>query len=204
MTPRFARMALLLCLAAGTVAAEVPVHECDLQAAHPSDPDHLGPGRSSSEVVTHRAIPACRQAVAEYPDVARFHYQLGRALVYWADANGGDTAEGIRHLAHAADMGYTQALFVLGLMHRRAGDVCASEPVTKKAADQGLKSARITYVNGVLGGDYGPCGLSASMEEMRAYLDGASTQVSGYYENMLLANLERQFTKYARSLEHQE
>ena len=88
-------------------------------------------------------------------------------------------------------MGHTQALFVLGLLYLREGDVCASEPVTKKAADQGLKSARITYVNATLAGNYDACGVSASQAEMSAYLDGARSQVSGYYENMLLTDLKR-------------
>lgn len=192
MTGRAMTAAILGLLVASAAGRAADIHECDVQAAHPSDPGRVSPGRGSGEVVTHRAIPACRQAIDDYPDVARFYYQLGRALVYWADANNGDTAEGVDHIQRAADMGYAQALFVLGLMHRRAGDICASEPVTRKAADQGLKSARITYVDAVLAGDYGACGVSATLEEMSAYLEGAASQVSGYYENMLLANLERQ------------
>lgn len=176
-------------------AAEL--HDCDIEAAHPSDPDRVGPGRSSDDVDTDRAIAACKRAVAEEPDVARFHYQLGRALVYRADASGADSSKGIAHLKYAADQDYTQALFVLGLMHRRAGDVCASEPLTKKAADQGLKSARISYVNAVLAADYGECGVSASFDDMQGYLEGATTQVSGYYENMLLENLKRELNAIA-------
>lgn len=178
---------LLLCT---SVFAD-DIHECDLQAAHPSDPDHVGPGRSSGEVILQKAIPACREAVASHPDEARFHYQLGRALTYWADANSGDSAEGFQYVRQAAEMGYTQALFVLGLLHLRDGDVCAAEPPTKKAADQGLKSARITYVNAALAGDYKTCGISATRAEMEAYLDGATSQVKGYYENLLLTNLTR-------------
>jgi hypothetical protein len=88
-------------------------------------------------------------------------------------------------------MGHTQAMFVLGLLHLRQGEVCAAEPLTKKAADQGLKSARITYVNAVLAGDYNACGISASQQEMQSYVNGASTQVKGYYENMLVSDLAR-------------
>lgn len=167
------------------------LHDCDRQAAHPSDPDRAGPGKSSADVDTSAAIAACRRAVADEPDVARFHYQLGRVLYYAADAAGTDTAEGVAQVKRAADMEYSQALFVLGLLHRREGNICASEPLTKKAADQGLKSARISYVNAVLAAEYGDCGVSASVDEMRAYLEGATTQVVGYYENMLLANLKR-------------
>ncbi len=172
--------------------ADGHITQCDIQAAHPSDPDHVGVGRSSSEVVTHRAIPACRAALEKDPDNPRFHYQLGRAIVYWAGANDADDSEGLEHIRIAADMGYTQALFVLGLMYIRDGDLCAAEPVTKQAADQGLKSARISYVNYAVAGDFDRCGKTASGEEMDAYLDGAASQVSGWYENMLLGNLRRQ------------
>jgi TPR repeat protein len=187
MKPTILMLGLLL--SAPVVAQEVA--DCDLQAAHPSDPDHVGPGISSADVDTEAAISACRLAVAEHPGQARFHYQLGRALTYHADRSGGDAAEGFDYVKRAAEMNHTQSLFVLGLLHLRAGDVCAAEPVTKQAADQGLKSARITYVNAVLAGNYGECGVSASLVEMAAYLDGASSQVRGYYENMLLADLKR-------------
>ena len=181
----------LCALALPVYADSGAVHDCDREVAHPSDPDKVVEGVGSGEVVTHRAIPACRRAVAEFPDVARFHYQLGRAIVYWAGANDGNMDEGLEHLQHAADLKHEQAEFVLGLMKRTLGNVCASEPLTKRAADQGLKSARITYVNATLAGDYDDCGVSASGAEMQAYLEGAVSQVSGYYENMLLTDLTR-------------
>lgn len=191
------RIVLLLGLLVGTPVLAQEITDCDLQAAHPSDPDHVGPGVSSADVDTEEAISSCRLAVAENPEEARFHYQLGRALTYHADRNGDDAAEGFQHVKHAADMNHTQSLFVLGLLHLRAGDICAAEPVTKQAADQGLKSARITYVNAVLAGNYGECGVSASFAEMTGYLDGASSQVNGYYENMLLTDLKRRLSVLA-------
>ena len=56
-------------------------------------------------------------------------------------------------------MNYTQALFVLGLMYERDGKVCEVEPLTRQAADQGLKSARLTYVDHVTAGAWSraPC-----------------------------------------------
>lgn len=181
-------------IAAGALAEE-DITACDLEVAHPSDPDRIGPGKPTAEVVTHLAIPACRAAVAEAPENPRFHYQLARALVYWADANDGDVTEAMQHLETAAASGYRQAQFVLGLMHVRAGNVCDSEPLTRSAADQGLKSARISYVNAVTAGDYDACAIGATHEEMLDYLDGAASQVNGYYENMLLASLRRQLDR---------
>ena len=184
----------LLLSAAGT--ADDGVDACDLAAGHPSDPDHVGPGVATREVVAHIAIPACRAAVEREPGNPRFHYQLGRAIVYWADANNGDDSEGFAEVKAASDMGYRQAQFVLGLLHKRLGEVCAAEPLNKAAADQGLKSARLTYVDDVTAGQYDACGISASAEEMSAYLEGAKQQVSGYYEGMLLGSLERQLDEF--------
>ena len=173
-------------------AAADEIDPCDRAAAHPSDPDRTGPGVSSADVVTHVAIPACRAAVLRDPDNPRFHYQLGRAIVYWADGNGADGAEGVAEVRVAADMGYRQAQFVLGFLHKRAGDICAAEPLIRAAAEQGLKSARLTYVDDVTAGRYAGCGVSASHDDMLGYLDGAAAQASGYYENMLLGSLRRQ------------
>ena len=180
-------------LAAPAFAGETP-DACDLAAAHPSDPDRVGPGVPTNEVVTHVAIPACRRAVEAHPEEGRFHYQLGRALVYWADANGADTAEGIAHLEHAAERGHTQGLFVLGLMRKRFGAPCAVEPLYRRAANQGLKSARISYVDEHLSGAWRGCEVGAGAGEMAAFLDAARGQASGYYEHMLIGALQRELT----------
>lgn len=170
---------------------------CDLEVGHPSDPRKVGPGKSSSEVRLQIAVPACRKAVEQEPDNPRFNYQLGRALVYWADINGGDTDEGVAYVQKSADMDYPQALFVLGLMHKREGEDCLAEPVTKRAADLALKSARVTYVNDALSGAYENC-LTVNKEAMMNYLTQAKTQVSGYYENMLVMSLMRELEASTR------
>ena len=168
------------------------ITECDRLVAHPSDPDHVGVGVSSGDVDTKQAIEACKAAVKVEPDNPRFRYQLGRALVYEARKTNADTDAGVEQLKIAADADYTQALFVLGLMHRSAGDVCASEPVTRRAAQQGLKAARIAYANAIAAGDYAACASTAGPGEVHAFLQQAKDQVSGYYENMLWQNLHRQ------------
>jgi len=185
-------LAYALWLFAAPLAAE-EITECDLQAGHPSDPQHLGPGVSSASMILQKAIPACRAAVVANPESARAQYQLARSLVYWADANGADISEGMKHLEIAAGMDYTQALFVLGLMYRRDEDKeCEIEALTRKAADQGLKSARLTYVDDAVSGLYQDCKWVASKAAMAAYLEAAGEQVNGYYEGMLLAALKRE------------
>lgn len=181
---------LLLLARAPSWAAEPDA--CDAAAAHPSDPDRVGAGVPTAQVVTHVAIPACRAAVEREPEEARFRYQLGRALVYWARANEASADEGVAHVRAAAERGYRQAEFVLGLLYAERGDRCAAEPWYKAAADQGLKSARLTYVDEAVAGRLADCGSGATRAELAAYLDGASSQVSGYYENMLVQALRRQ------------
>ena len=95
--------ALLLAAAVPATAEEVAVTACDWEAAHPSDPNRVGPGVGSRDVDTERAIRACEAAVGAHPEVARFHYQLGRALARdreerYPDARSmsGDLAQALR------------------------------------------------------------------------------------------------------------
>jgi len=180
-----------LALLPATVPAQ-PLDACDWEAAHPSDPDRVGPGRPSGEVDVQRAIAACRQAVEAHPDTARFHYQLARALVYRADRGEGDWHVGLPPLERAAELRHVQAMFVLGLMRQRTGDWCAAEPWTRAAAEAGLKSARISYVNDTLAGRFADCGTVADATTRAGWLQAARGQVSGWYENMLLDALIRE------------
>jgi len=177
-------------------AGAADIDPCDAAAGHPSDPGLVGPGVPTGEVATHVAIPACRAAVERDPDNPRFHYQLGRVIYYWAGANDGDAAEAVIHIQQAADMGYAQAQFVRGLLHKYAGDHCASEPLVRAAADQGLKSAYLTYADDALAGRYGDCAEFATRDRLEGYLGQVSVQLSGYYQTMLLGALERQLEGY--------
>ena len=90
-------------------AAEVlaTIHECDRRAANPYDERRaMGvTGIVHHRLIDHeRAVPACRAAVLEYPAVARFQYQLGRAL--WA---AGDYEEAFAWAKKAADQRYVTA-----------------------------------------------------------------------------------------------
>jgi TPR repeat protein len=184
-------LAFFSLLFAGTAGAQT-LTACDWEAAHPSDPYHVGPGVSSKAVDTVRAIAACEQAVKDDPAEPRFHYQLGRALVYHADRKGSDWRVGLPHLEKAADGGHVQAQFVLGLMYQREGDACAAAKTMKQAADAGLKAARIGYGNDFLAGRLDGCEDVATAEEVDAYLAAAGGQVGGWYEQMLLEALRRE------------
>lgn len=53
---------------------------CDLAAAHPSDPERVGPSVEYANLDPSVAIPACEAAVNQEPDVVRFKTLLARAL----------------------------------------------------------------------------------------------------------------------------
>jgi hypothetical protein len=55
---------ILLCLLSATAVQQLSaqvITGCYWEVAHPSDPDRVGPGVSSSEVDTLRAMAACRR-----------------------------------------------------------------------------------------------------------------------------------------------
>lgn len=56
-------------------------HPCDMAAASPLDPQGLGLSVENFEMVPDTALAACTQAVAQFPNESRFHYQLYRAHV---------------------------------------------------------------------------------------------------------------------------
>ena len=107
---------LLACIGVGlpAVAVAQAITACDWEVGHPSDPDRVGPGVSSSKVDTERAMAACRGDLEADPDNPRLQYQLARAIVYHADRNGTSFEEGMVYLAQSAAAGHTQAMFVKG------------------------------------------------------------------------------------------
>ncbi|MGH6928860.1 MAG: caspase family protein, partial [Dongiaceae bacterium] len=101
-----------------TVRADIKPHECDLEAGARFDTQGVVAGNYSTELKPEKAVPACRQAVDAFPDVARFRYQLGRAL----DA-AGEPEEAAELFRQAADAGHIAALYELGRHHERGDGV---------------------------------------------------------------------------------
>ena len=175
---------LLAFIGAGlsAVAAAQAITACDWEVGHPSDPDRVGPGVSSSKVDTERATVACRSNLETDPDNPWLQYQLARAIVYHADRHGTSYEEGMVYLAQSAAADHTQAMFVYGLMLSRESRAC----------EAGLKSARLAYVDSAVGGRWSDCGVVLDMDLMAGFLDAAADQMSGYNENMLLGALRRE------------
>lgn len=64
-----------------TIALDLTLtpNACDAEAGDAIDLQGVGLYRFPNEIDVDAALAACTQAVADYPDTARFHYQLGRA-----------------------------------------------------------------------------------------------------------------------------
>ena len=91
-----------------TMKLSPSVDPCDAEAGEPLDLQGVVPGRLPNEISTN-AVDVCRSAVKAYPDVARFHYELGRALLA-----AGKVDEAKKAIQEAADKGHVRAVFELG------------------------------------------------------------------------------------------
>jgi TPR repeat protein len=129
------------------------VTDCDRLAAHPFDaqrpPEVAGVFMSKIDGVP--ALRACNDAMRQYPGVARFAYQAGRAALVQDDY-----AAARERLEQANDMGNKAAADVLGLLYEKGLGV--SQDYTKarqwyeKAAAAGMPAAMyqlgLFYQNG--------------------------------------------------------
>jgi uncharacterized protein len=129
--------------------------ECDQLAAIPDDPTRPSGivGVDDARIDPHRAVPACRAALAASPNDARIAYQLARALAKAGGAEG-EVAELRRK---AAEAGNPPAMAALGYAYRIGSgaqkDEVAAARWYRKAADrgypQGMTSLGYAYRIGV-------------------------------------------------------
>ncbi|CDX25090.1 exported hypothetical protein [Mesorhizobium sp. ORS 3324] len=91
-----------------TMKLSPSVDPCDQAAGAPLDLQGVAPGRLPNEI-GGEAAEACEAAVKAYPDVARFRYELGRALLA-----AGKVDEARKAIQDAADKGHVRAVFELG------------------------------------------------------------------------------------------
>lgn len=131
-----ASVALCLALGGSFAIAETPrAHKCDDAAAHVDDSQKVGQGLSDKAVDPVRAITACSKAVLKNPEIARFHFQLGRA--YWIAKK---YKEAIAQLRQAVEMQYAPAAWYLGEAYRQGLGPLKTD---LKKADQYHEVARI-------------------------------------------------------------
>ncbi|CDX15240.1 Peptidase C14 caspase catalytic subunit p20 [Mesorhizobium sp. ORS 3324] len=94
-----------------TMKLSPSVEPCDREAGEPLDLQGVVPGLLPNEISSN-AVDVCRAAVKAYPDVARFRYELGRALLAV-----GKVEEAKKAIQEAADKGHVRAVFELGYLN---------------------------------------------------------------------------------------
>lgn len=163
--------------------------QCDVLVSHPSDPDRVTDGVSSSAVLHDEGIAACRAALANDPESLRLNYLLSRVLFY-----DDQTDEAIPYLETAADGGYRQAQFVLGYI--LAGgindvqqDACRAEDLWAKSGRSGRLAALISYPQHVMRGRFDACEMQVSRDEQLEFLKEAKRRGLDFYQEMLVADL---------------
>ena len=120
---------------------EAPVTDCDSYAANSLDPQRKAPGVTLTELDPSRAIPACEKALQQYPDSARFMYQLGRG--YHRSDDYAAAARWYRKaMEHGSDFG--EAAFALLLMSGQGVPKDTAKAVTllRDAAEKGVLIAQ--------------------------------------------------------------
>lgn len=119
---------------------------CDDLAAHPEDKGRVGAGVVDEKIASTFAIEKCTLAVNQSPDVARFHFQLGRA--YWRAKR---YNEAIDAFLKAEELGYAPAYFYLGQAYERGliegelADPAAARNLYMIAAAEGFDPAVRAY-----------------------------------------------------------
>lgn len=104
-------------------------HACDLAAASPLDPQGLGLSVENFELVPDKALAACSEAVAQFPNEPRFHYQLYRAHVAKRQFEKAGTS-----VKTAQALGHVRAHLGLGqleLTQRKGVTTETNKPVSK-------------------------------------------------------------------------
>ncbi|MDX8347394.1 caspase family protein [Cognatiyoonia sp. IB215446] len=86
------------------VQVNLTVNACDIEAGAQLDPQGVGIEVTAEDMRIDLALEACRQAVEDFPETERFHYQFARALL--AHKRYDDAKE---HLERARDLGHIRA-----------------------------------------------------------------------------------------------
>lgn len=117
---------------------------CDEEAGEPLDLQGVGVGKLPNEINPNTAITACNDAMTQYPDVARYKYELGRAKLAAKD-----TAGALDLFKAAASAGHTRAQNQLGYMTQSgfgvAQDLGEANKHFKVASDLGDPYGMLSY-----------------------------------------------------------
>jgi TPR repeat protein len=149
---------------------------CDRLASHPSDPDRVTAGVQRADIDLAAAEAACHENIVTRPGSARARYQMGRVLYYQDKVE-----ESLKHLEIAADIGYPQAIFVLGYLHvegKAPRDPCKAARLWRRSAGLDHPWTGYYLVKHVLDGTFDDCDLELEHTDLERYLAIARDQLS--------------------------
>lgn len=153
------------------------VTPCDKVASHPDDPNRTAPGYERQEIDAAAAEQICRTVHDIAPDHARTNYQLGRVIFYQ-----GREQEALRYLRLSADAGYSQAIFVLGLIDifgmREDFDTCRGLELLKRSASLDHPWSGYHLVSGHLSGQFEECAPQLREADLRRYIKLARDNIT--------------------------
>jgi TPR repeat protein len=149
---------------------------CDFEAGDHLDPDGMGITRYPNELRPDVALAACEAAMAAAPDVGRFHYQLGRALIALRRNDEARVA-----FERARDLGHARAWNALGnaILNeaRRTGG---------QTDDRAPEEALRHYARGVEAGD--PYAFYSLGRQFLRYGTSPEMELEGY--DLMMRSLE--------------
>lgn len=162
------------------VKQDVEINPCDVEAAEPLDLQGTQKGVLPNEINIEKALAACRQAVKDYPDVARFIFQLGRA-----ELAAKNTDEANKLFDKAAEAGHIRAHHQMGYMAQRGigrpQSIEEANVYYKIGAEKGDPYAMMTYGRNLVRGR----GVKADVKLGISYLNRAVEMGHTYAMNEL-------------------
>ncbi|WP_159091653.1 caspase family protein [Aminobacter sp. MSH1] len=163
-----------------TINVAVSVNECDTLAAEPLDVQAVADGKLPNDIDVPKALVACKAAVDQHPEVARFKYQYARAL--YAEGN---FKEALTELNAASDAGHVRASYLLGRLYQLGagveGDPKRAIPLYEAAALRGDAYSQYSLGRALLEGQ----GTSANVERGMTLLASAAESGHTYAMNQL-------------------
>ena len=169
-----------------TRVATAGLHMCDRLTAHPLDRDRVIDAVSYEILLTQlpEAISACREAIQTTPGVARFEFQLGRALA----ADGNDEEAANWYLA-AAERDHAAAQFNLARAYSTGKGISRDHSLAnvwyRRAADQGYSHAMwalAVNLNAGTGAAQDTAGAASYL--INAYLAGHAKAHRAFEQNL--------------------
>lgn len=186
------------------IAVEPQINACDRLAAEPLDVQAVTDGVLPNDLRIAEALDACGKAVAEFPDVARFRFQLGRVL--YAD---GRFDEAVAALRAAFDGGHARAGQFLGKLYQfGAGverDPAAAVALFEKAAARGDPYGQYALGRALIAGSGVGADVRRGIELLTRSAESGHTYALNQlgaeylYGNHVAKDVERAFVMFKQS-----